>query len=101
MFERLEATYSAARTSAIDVREMDRGRFSVSEISGVISSAVFALEVSVSGVDYFSPTSSVEVTGVGTSAEIDFEGYAFARVKVKTASSSASTAMVTIYAKDA
>lgn len=97
--DHVETTYEGAISQTIDVRDFTRGRFSTAPTSGELTGAVFTLQASVNGVDFFDTATTVSASNIST--EHDFEGIAYARVRVSTASSAGATARVTIYAERA
>jgi hypothetical protein len=97
--QELEATYTGAATLSVDVRDFTRGRVSTGALAGELSGAVFTVDQSLNGLDFFSTGTTVSAENI--TSEIDLEGVAFLRVRVTTASSASATARVTIYAERA
>lgn len=95
----LDTTYGNAFGTPLDVRDFTRCRFSAAPESGELTSAVFTLQESANGIDFYD--TSTTVTASDISDEFDAEGVAYVRVRVTTASAASATARVTIYAERA
>ncbi len=97
--ESLETTYDGATSGHLVVSGLTRGRVSAAPLAGELTSAVFTLQHSVNGIDFFDTAATV--TAPNISDEVDLEGVAFLRVQVTTASAATATARITIYAERA